>query len=148
MSVPRSSSSSVPAPFSPRLLSGVSFQRDYYVHGIASAKSQNKTERVEPFSLPLSSCFFWTDGQDDGQAFLMFALFFSAWFGSFTDTPTPHKGRPRFRLFFFSFCLFSTPCQSANAPALFSLPTSHYSLWLIGLFHKRPSCTKAYTMLP
>lgn len=57
MSVSRSGSSSVPAPLSPRLLSRVSFQRDYYVHGIASAGSQNKTERAEPFSHPLSSCF-------------------------------------------------------------------------------------------
>lgn len=75
--------------------------------------------------------------------FLMFAFFISGWSGGFTDTPTPHKGRPRFRLLSFSFCLFSTPCQLANAPALFSLPTSHHSLWLIGLFQKRPGHTKA-----
>lgn len=56
MSLSCSGSSSVPAPFSPRSLSGVSFQRDYYVHGIVDAGSQNKTERAVLFSPPLSSC--------------------------------------------------------------------------------------------
>lgn len=141
MSLSRSGSSSVPAPLSPRSLSGVSFQRDYYVHGIASAGSQNKTERTVLFSLLLSSCVLdrwpgrWT-------GFLMFALFISAWSGGLTDTPTPHKDKLRFRLFSFSFCLFPPPCQLANAPALFSLPTSHHSLWLIGLIRKRPGHTK------
>lgn len=74
--------------------------------------------------------------------FLMFALFFSVWSGSFTDTPTSHKGGPRFRLFSFFFCLFYTPRHPANAPALFSLPTSHHSLWLIGLFRKDLSTPK------
>lgn len=60
--------------------------------------------------------------------FVMFSLFISAWSGGFTDTPTLHKGRLRFRLLSFSFCLFSTPYQPANAPALFSLPTRHHSL--------------------
>lgn len=86
------------------------------------------------YSHRLYPVVFWTDGQDDGRAFLMFALFISVWSGSLTDTPTPttHKGRLRFKLF--SFCLFYTACQPANAPALFSLPTSHHSLCLIGLF--------------
>lgn len=102
--------------------------------------------RTKQKGLCHSHCFysvvFWTDVQDVGR-FLMFAFFISGWSGGFTDTPTPHKGRPRFRLLSFSFCLFSTPCQLANAPALFSLPTSHHSLWLIGLFQKRPGHTKA-----